>query len=86
MLAWTTVAYGFSICPQALNASAEQAQAADVAANAAATAAEAGAEATCGMLAAAGRASYVPAEQQEGCPDPGARAVAVWLRAVASAL
>ncbi|KAL4434444.1 hypothetical protein ABPG75_000885 [Micractinium tetrahymenae] len=71
---------------EALNVMANDWQAAEAAADAAASAAEAGAEATCSMTAAAGRASYVPAEQQEGTPDPGARAVAIWLRAVANAL
>ncbi|KAL4420321.1 hypothetical protein ABPG77_010226 [Micractinium sp. CCAP 211/92] len=71
---------------EALNAAAEQSQAAEAAAEAAAAAAAAGAEATCSMAAAAGRSSYIPAEQQAGNPDPGARAAVIWLQAVARAL
>ena len=51
--------------------------------SAAAEAAEAGAEATKTMHAAAGRASYVPQDVLADVPDPGAKAVAFWLRAVA---
>jgi len=53
---------------------------------AAATAAEAGAEATKAMRAGAGRASYVPDEVLKNVPDPGAKAVAMWLQAVARSL
>ena len=53
---------------------------------AAAEAAEAGANATKTMAAGAGRASYVPAENMKDVPDPGAMAVAVWLRAIAKSL
>ena len=53
---------------------------------AAASAAEAGAEATKTMVAAAGRASYVPKEVISSVPDPGAMAVALWLRAVAASV
>jgi dihydroxyacetone kinase len=44
-------------------------------------AAQAGAEATRGMPALAGRSSYVPAAVLAATPDPGAMAVAIWLRA-----
>jgi dihydroxyacetone kinase len=50
---------------------------------AAADAAEAGAEATRTMSAGAGRASYVPQETVAAVPDPGAKGVAFWLRALA---
>jgi dihydroxyacetone kinase len=50
---------------------------------AAADAAEAGAEATRTMSAGAGRASYVPQETIAAVPDPGAKGVAFWLRALA---
>ena len=50
---------------------------------AAATAGEAGVEATMGMGAEAGRSSYVPVEVLRTVPDPGAKGVAVWLRALA---
>ncbi len=59
--------------------------AAEVAAVAAAAAAQ-GAEGTKGMAALAGRSSYVPEEVLRSAADPGARAVAVWLGAVAAAL
>jgi dihydroxyacetone kinase len=42
-------------------------------------AAQAGAEATKGMTPAAGRSSYVSAATAKGIPDPGAKAVAIWL-------
>jgi dihydroxyacetone kinase len=58
---------------------------ADVAA-AGATAAAAGAEATKGMAALAGRSSYVPEEVLRSNADPGAKAVSIWLGAVAAAL
>jgi dihydroxyacetone kinase len=48
-------------------------------------AAEAGAEATAQMIPRRGRSSYL-GDRAIGHPDPGAVAVAVWLRAVASAL
>ncbi len=41
-----------------------------------------GAEATTGMKAKAGRASYVSAANLTS-PDPGAKGVAIWMRAVA---
>ena len=50
---------------------------------AAADAAEAGAEATRTMSAGAGRASYVPQKTVAAVPDPGAKGVAFWLRALA---
>jgi len=53
--------------------------------HAAAAAAEAGAEKTKLMLGAAGRSSYVPADNLKGVPDPGAMAVAEWLLAIANA-
>jgi dihydroxyacetone kinase len=53
---------------------------------AAATAAEAGAEATKAMEALAGRSSYVPPEVLLATPDPGALAMAIVLRAAASAV
>lgn len=52
---------------------------------AAARAAEAGAEKTARMVARRGRASYL-GERALGHPDPGAVAVAIWLRAVTSAV
>jgi dihydroxyacetone kinase len=48
-------------------------------------AAEASAESTTGMLPRKGRSSYL-GERALGYPDPGAVAVAIWLRAVANAL
>ncbi len=48
-------------------------------------AAETGAQATAGMLPRRGRSSYL-GERAVGHPDPGAVAVAIWLRAAASAL
>lgn len=53
--------------------------------NAAADAAEAGADATARMSPRRGRSSYL-GDRVLGHPDPGAVAVAVWLRAVAAAL
>ena len=53
---------------------------------AAAAAAETGAEATKSMVAGAGRASYVPEDVIKNTPDPGAKAVAMWLAAVAKSL
>ncbi len=44
-----------------------------------------GADATVGMKARAGRASYVH-ESQLTQADPGARAVAIWMEALSSAL
>ena len=38
------------------------------------------------MAAAAGRSSYVPKAALRDVPDPGARAVALWLGAAAEAL
>ncbi|EFJ46445.1 hypothetical protein VOLCADRAFT_62675 [Volvox carteri f. nagariensis] len=70
----------------ALATSLESGADAAAAAAAAASAAAAGAEATRGMAATAGRASYVPAEVLAEVADPGARAVAVWLGAVAESL
>lgn len=70
----------------ALTTAARTGQSGAAAAAAAAAAAQAGAEDTKGMSALAGRASYVPAETLAGIPDPGAVAVAVWLRALANAL
>ncbi|KAG2424502.1 hypothetical protein HYH02_015172 [Chlamydomonas schloesseri] len=67
-------------------AAVERGESGVAAAEAAAAAAEAGAESTRGMAAAAGRASYVPAEVLASVPDPGAVAAARWLRAVATAL
>jgi triose/dihydroxyacetone kinase / FAD-AMP lyase (cyclizing) len=51
----------------------------------AAAAAEDGAKATARMLPRRGRSSYL-GERSLGYADPGAEAVALWLRAVASAL
>ena len=51
----------------------------------AADAAEEGVRRTAALAAGAGRASYVPGEQYQGLPDPGALGVAVWLRAAAFA-
>ena len=50
----------------------------------ASAAAEEGAEKTRGMAAAAGRSSYVPEAVLRDVPDPGARAVAIWLAALSS--
>ena len=44
-----------------------------------------GADATRTMAAVAGRGAYVPDEQVQGTPDPGAMAVAFVLQAVAAA-
>ena len=49
----------------------------------AAKAAVQGTEDTRQMTAAAGRSSYVPSASLKGVPDPGARAVALWLSSVA---
>jgi dihydroxyacetone kinase len=57
----------------------------EIALAAAAQAADAGAQATAEMLPRRGRSSYL-GERVLGHPDPGAVAVAVWLKAVASAL
>eukprot|EP00898_Chlorokybus_atmophyticus_P005861 jgi/Chlat1/6276/Chrsp44S05867 len=51
----------------------------------AAAAAADGASATQSMLALAGRASYVPEDVLKSTPDPGAVAVAIWMRAAAAA-
>ena len=53
---------------------------------AAAAAAADGAESTQGMAAVAGRSSYVPPEALRDVPDPGARAVAIWMHALSAAL
>jgi dihydroxyacetone kinase len=53
--------------------------------DAAATAAEEGARATAQMKPKAGRSSYL-GERVLGTPDPGAKAVSIWLRAVEEAL
>lgn len=49
-------------------------------------AAEEGAEATKSMIARAGRSNYVPEEVLKSTPDPGAKAVAIWMRAALNAL
>jgi len=49
-------------------------------------AAELGAEATKKMEARAGRSNYVPAAVLLANPDPGAKAVAIWMRAAFEAL
>lgn len=54
--------------------------------SAAADAADAGANATKAMMALAGRSNYVPAHLLKGTPDPGAVAVAVWMRALFESL
>jgi dihydroxyacetone kinase len=51
-----------------------------------AEAAMTGADATRTMAAVAGRAAYVPDQQVQGTPDPGAMAVAFVLQAVAAAV
>ena len=48
-------------------------------------AAEDGAEATAGMKPRLGRSGYL-GDRVLGYPDPGAKAVAIWLRAAAAAL
>lgn len=45
-----------------------------------------GAEATASMVAQAGRSSYVNAEVVKGVRDPGAAAVAIWVRALCEEL
>ena len=52
----------------------------------ASAAAEEGAEKTKGMAAAAGRSSYVPEAVLRDVPDPGARAVAIWMAALSGVL
>jgi dihydroxyacetone kinase len=52
---------------------------------AAVEAAERGAEATAGMKPRLGRSSYL-GDRVLGHPDPGAKAVTIWLRAVCEAL
>jgi dihydroxyacetone kinase len=52
---------------------------------AAVEAAERGVEATARMKPRLGRSSYL-GDRVLGCPDPGAKAVAVWLRAASEAL
>ena len=54
-------------------------------ADAAARAAD-GADATQAMVAMAGRSNYVPAEKLATVPDPGAKAVAIAMQAVAGAM
>ena len=53
---------------------------------AAAKAATAGAESTKTMEPKAGRSNYVPREQLQGVPDPGAVAVATLLTAAAACM
>ena len=71
---------------EAMEAAAAQGKGPAAMLQAAAQAAEAGAEETKSMVAGAGRASYVPDETLKDVPDPGAKAVAIWLGAVAGAL
>ncbi|WP_026012157.1 DAK2 domain-containing protein, partial [Singulisphaera acidiphila] len=70
---------------EALEASLDASDTPTEALDAAAEAAEAGSEATARMSPRRGRSSYL-GDRVLGHPDPGAVAVAVWLRAVASAL
>ena len=56
------------------------------AARKAAEVAEEGADSTCSMSAGAGRSSYVPESQLKDIPDPGAKAVSLWIRAVSNAI
>lgn len=49
-------------------------------------AAESGADATKSMRAQAGRSNYVPLAVTRQVPDPGAKAVAIWMRAAFEAL
>ncbi|CAD7699261.1 unnamed protein product [Ostreobium quekettii] len=51
-----------------------------------ADAARAGADATTTMKALAGRSSYVPEDVLQSVPDPGAQAVAIWLKAIYDAV
>ena len=51
-----------------------------------AAAARHGAESTKGMVAAAGRSSYVPQSVLADNADPGAVAAAIWIEAVAAAV
>ena len=56
-----------------------------VALSEAVTAADRGAEATASMTPRRGRSSYI-GDRALGHPDPGAVAVAIWLRAVSTSL
>jgi dihydroxyacetone kinase len=69
----------------ALTTALEQGSSTAEALEAAVCAAEAGAEATAQMIPRRGRSSYL-GDRAIGHPDPGAVAVAVWLRGAASAL
>lgn len=77
-----------ALCPalQAAQHAVAQGMTALQCAAAAAEAAATGAQATTCMLAAAGRASYVPAAVLRDVPDPGAKAVAVWMAALHKSL
>ena len=52
----------------------------------ASNAASSGAEATKSMSGCAGRSGYVNRSTLQGIPDPGAHAVAVWMRAITEQL
>ena len=56
------------------------------AANAASSAAQEGAEATKNMAGRAGRSGYVDESILRGTPDPGAHAVSVWMKELATQL
>ena len=51
-----------------------------------AEAASCGAESTKNMIALAGRSNYLSEDQLAGTPDPGAKAVAIILTAIAEAI
>ncbi|HEY7303232.1 MAG TPA: DAK2 domain-containing protein, partial [Bryobacteraceae bacterium] len=70
---------------RALNAAFEAGQPLSEALADAAAAAEEGAQATTQMLPRRGRSSYL-GDRCLGHPDPGAVAVAIWLRAVANSI
>lgn len=52
----------------------------------ASAAANDGAEATKSMAGCAGRSGYVNTSMLQGIPDPGAHAVAIWMRAITEQL
>ena len=70
---------------EALRQAAEDGSSTHAALGAAVAAAEAGADATRSMVARRGRSSYL-ADRLAEQPDPGAVAVAIWLRAIQTAL
>lgn len=71
---------------EALSAAARRQLSARECVEAMVAAAAAGAESTKSMRASAGRAAYVPEENQAGVPDPGAMGAVEWLRGINEAL